>query len=684
MKKITALLALGGLLTASLGASAQQAPVVKWSGPLPNTAHQTLLRPSLMRGDESRSGAGESSAIVRNEAKGHQLFSLTGGDSVGTTGYDFQTNATMMERIINWGEDGPEGILSSLIWMASTTLHPNTNDRGTYGAVLTDIGDAATWLPINLNKWERIENVRSGFCDLDYFKNGDFQGQIAFVSHANDQSGVTLAIETSKGSGDFGFQVKIPNSVGGLWPRIAIDGGGVIHVIWTYQETDPFTNEPDQNAGVLRYIRTTDQGTTWQQPVDFASASTQTLREVIGGDAYQIAANGDNVAIWYYTRSVQILQIYSANNGANWTASLVDQPQYQHAIYDPLGENPDSALFSDPSFGVDTLGFRSDTVPAPGSSFDLMVTPDGTVIGAYPVWASYLTRFFPAGSDTSAATFRGGIIYRQPEFAYTDYALRFARTNIDGVLDRSTVPAPAKADNSGEFYQDRGLTSGLARWPQFGMNSEGRIFLIFGAGNNEDVVTAAPEDSTTERTFFRNHTYITNSRDGGLTWETPRDLTPVGVDAQFATLADNVDDEVHIALQADTYPGDYLTSSDTGSGYGLHPAVFSNIEAMILPVGTVTSVADRADGNGLVSMASPQPNPTAGTTRLSYTIGRTGHAKIEVFNVLGQKVATLLDGNRVAGTYVTTFDASALGNGVHYITLSSNDTKTAVKLTVNK
>lgn len=683
MRPITALLTLGGLLLLPFGAAAQQTPSLQWSGPLPNSTNQTFLRHSSFTGNEARNATLLTAPFVRNEAKGHQLFSLSGGDSIGRTGYDFQTNATMPERIINWAANGngPENILSTMIWMASNTVSATGSDRGTYGAVLTDLDESASWRPINFNKWERIELTRSGFCDIDYFKSGEFAGHVAFVSHANDQSGITLALEPSKGSGDF-LQVKVPNSEGGLWPRMAIDGSGTIHIIWTYQDTDPFTNLPDPNAGVLRYIRSTDQGGSWQQYVDFASTNPQALRQVIGGDAYQIDANGDNVAIWYYSRSVQILQIFSSNNGANWTASLVAQPDYKHDVYNPPGA--DSALYPDPSFGTDTLGFRSDTAAAPGSSFDMMVTPDGTVIGAYPTWPSYLTRYFPAGSDTSATTFRSGIIYRQPEVNYTDAALQFVRTNIDGVLDRSEVPLPAEADNSAEFFQDRFLTSGLARWPQFGMNNDGRIFLIFGSGNREDVVTATPPDSTNPRSFYRSHTYITNSKDGGFAWETPRDLTPMGVDAQFATLANYVDNEVHIALQCDTYPGDYLTSADTGSGYGLHPAIFSNIEAMILPVQSVTGVNDGNDVQGIVSIASPQPNPTNGSTRLSYTIGKNGHATIEVFNILGQKVGTLLDGYRNAGTYTTTFDASALGSGVLYITLSSNETKTATKLTVTQ
>jgi hypothetical protein len=50
------------------------------------------------------------------------------------------------------------------------------------------------------------------------------------------------------------------------------------------------------------------------------------------------------------------------------------------------------------------------------------------------------------------------------------------------------------------------------------------------------------------------------------------------------------------------------------------------------------------------------PNPFNPTTAISFDLPRTTHARVEVFNILGQKVKTLLDKQLPAGSFSVTFD----------------------------
>lgn len=50
-------------------------------------------------------------------------------------------------------------------------------------------------------------------------------------------------------------------------------------------------------------------------------------------------------------------------------------------------------------------------------------------------------------------------------------------------------------------------------------------------------------------------------------------------------------------------------------------------------------------------LAQNHPNPFNPSTRISYSIARKSKVNISVFNILGQKVTTLYDGNRDAGVY---------------------------------
>jgi hypothetical protein len=46
-------------------------------------------------------------------------------------------------------------------------------------------------------------------------------------------------------------------------------------------------------------------------------------------------------------------------------------------------------------------------------------------------------------------------------------------------------------------------------------------------------------------------------------------------------------------------------------------------------------------------------------------VPQSGHVTIAVYNPLGQRVATLIDGDRMAGTYTVRWDAVDLPSGVY-------------------
>ncbi|MAL16647.1 MAG: hypothetical protein CL670_09270 [Balneola sp.] len=88
--------------------------------------------------------------------------------------------------------------------------------------------------------------------------------------------------------------------------------------------------------------------------------------------------------------------------------------------------------------------------------------------------------------------------------------------------------------------------------------------------------------------------------------------------------------------------------------------------------GAVTSVKP----NELVSdfnLSQNYPNPFNPSTNISYSIPSASKVVLEVYNVLGRRVATLVEGNLNAGTHTTNFDASSLPSGIYYYKLQSGD-----------
>lgn len=67
------------------------------------------------------------------------------------------------------------------------------------------------------------------------------------------------------------------------------------------------------------------------------------------------------------------------------------------------------------------------------------------------------------------------------------------------------------------------------------------------------------------------------------------------------------------------------------------------------------------------------PNPFNPTTNISYTIPESGDVTLEVFNIQGQRIITLVNGRQSAGSHIATFDASNLASGVYTYRLVSGN-----------
>lgn len=70
------------------------------------------------------------------------------------------------------------------------------------------------------------------------------------------------------------------------------------------------------------------------------------------------------------------------------------------------------------------------------------------------------------------------------------------------------------------------------------------------------------------------------------------------------------------------------------------------------------------------SLNQNYPNPYNSSTIISYNVNEEGEVKLEVYNRLGQQLATLVNENQQRGYHAVQFNGAGLSSGIYFYTLS--------------
>jgi acetyl/propionyl-CoA carboxylase alpha subunit len=105
--------------------------------------------------------------------------------------------------------------------------------------------------------------------------------------------------------------------------------------------------------------------------------------------------------------------------------------------------------------------------------------------------------------------------------------------------------------------------------------------------------------------------------------------------------------------------------------------------ALQLAIGSASYVEDQARQivPDEVSLTS-YPNPTRGQATIEYTLPESGEVTLEVYDVLGRRVATLEKGRKEAGRHQVDLQAERLSSGVYFGRLEAGEQTRTQKITV--
>ncbi len=101
-------------------------------------------------------------------------------------------------------------------------------------------------------------------------------------------------------------------------------------------------------------------------------------------------------------------------------------------------------------------------------------------------------------------------------------------------------------------------------------------------------------------------------------------------------------------------------------------------DQMVLGVKQTSQVPTNYD------LSQNYPNPFNPTTNIQFSIPKTGLVTLAVYNVLGQKVATLVDEVRSAGSHIVSFDASKYASGIYFYQIKAGSFQSVKKMLLLK
>jgi hypothetical protein len=444
----------------------------------------------------------------------------------------------------------------------------------------------------------------------------------------------------------------LPANTRGLWGGVIILGRAVINVAGGEQDIEgiPVTEprgiyggaDDDDNSGVFRYVSIRYGGTN------------------IGANN---EINGLTMGAVGRGTTIEFVEVFNnADDGYEWFGGTVNTRYLVSAFNDDDGFDYDEGWRGSNQFW---FLIQAEDAGGSGGEHDGGTTPEDGLPFAIPVIynATYI------GSGAGSANSRN------------DFALNI-RDNAGGKYYNSIF-----TDFFGRAVQIEDLASGedsRARLDAGDLVLQNNIWFGFGAG------------SATTDLFAQDfvHSYMTNAANSnrfvdpqlqGVSRTNDRGLDP-RPDAASPALSGFVQPPTDGFFAPVDYVGAFGGKNWAADWTFLSEAGYLSTAGAATP-NVVTSVEEERIPDvqpTRFTLSQNYPNPFNPSTNINYDVVTTSQVRLTVYNLLGQKVATLVDGVRPAGSYTVTWDAANLPSGMYIYRLEAGANAVSRMMTLLK
>ena len=135
------------------------------------------------------------------------------------------------------------------------------------------------------------------------------------------------------------------------------------------------------------------------------------------------------------------------------------------------------------------------------------------------------------------------------------------------------------------------------------------------------------------------------------------------------------DDEVAVFYQM---PDFYTETYPPATGYeDFMNRVYVGIYSNDAGSGGTVAVGDENVSPNKFSLEQNYPNPFNPKTQIKFNLNKSGDVVLDLFDIRGAKIQSLINQYHEAGAHIYSFDGSSLASGVYFYSLTVNgDTKT--------